>query len=82
MYIITRKKTGGGFNVRPNARGSYQKLMRNKNAGYGIGAELFDNIDRGGDDRKNKNDIQHLTQKMNHLTIKPSRQRKYISLNL
>jgi hypothetical protein len=77
MYIIARKKAGGGFNIKPNKFGGFQKLMRNKMAGYGIGQEVLDNIDKG-----KKNAIQNLTQKMNYLSVKPSKPRKYISLNL
>jgi hypothetical protein len=77
MYVLKRTRTGGGFNVKPNKRGGFQKLMRNKVAGYGMGREVMDNIDKGI-----KNNIGHLTQKMSHLSIKSSKPRKYISLNL
>jgi hypothetical protein len=77
MYLLKRKITGGGFNVKPNARGGFQRLMRNKNEGHGVGKELYDNMDKG-----KKTPIQHLTQKMDNLKIRSSKPRKYISLNL
>ena len=77
MYILSRQKAGGAFNIKPGKKGGYQKLMRNKSAGYGIGKELYDNIDKG-----KKNAIGHLSQKMSNLSIHTSKPRKYISLNL
>ena len=77
MYVLKRGKYGGGFNIKPNSRGGYQRLMRFKSEGYGVGPELYDNMDKG-----NKTPIQHLTQKMDHLKISSRKPRKYISLNL
>jgi hypothetical protein len=77
MYVLARQKAGGGFNIKPTAQGGFQKLMRHKTAGYGMGGEVLDNLDKG-----KKNSIGHLTQKMNHLSVKTSKPRKYISLNL
>jgi hypothetical protein len=77
MYILARKKAGGGFNIKASKNGGFQKLMRHKVAGYGMGSEVYDNLDKG-----KKNSIGHLTQKMNHLSVKTSKPRKYISLNL
>ena len=51
--------------------------MRHKTAGYQMGGEIRDNLDKG-----KKNSKGHLTQKMNHLSVKTSKPRKYISLNL
>ena len=42
-----------------------------------MGGEVWDNLDKG-----KKNSKGHLTQKMNHLSVKTSKPRKYISLNL
>ena len=77
MRLYSRQKAGGGFNVKPTSRGAFQKLMRNKTAGYGMGKEVMENIDKG-----KKSAIGHLTQKMSHLSVRPSKPRKYISLNL
>lgn len=77
MYILARKKAGGGFNIKPSKNGAFLKLMRNKTAGYGIGEEVFNNLDKG-----KKNSIGHLTQKMEHLKVRTTKPRKYISLNL
>jgi hypothetical protein len=77
MYILARKKAGGGFNIKPSKSGAFLKLMRNKTAGYGMGEEVLDNLDKG-----KKNAIKQLTQKMNHLNVRTSKPRKYISLNL
>lgn len=75
MHLIKRQKTGAGFSIVPR-NGNYKKLMRSKTAGYGIGEEVFTN------DLGMKNPIKHLTQKMNHITVKSSKPKKYISLNL
>jgi len=77
MYVLARQKAGGGFNIKPTAQGGFMKLMRNKTAGYGMGEEVLANIDKG-----KKNNIGHLTQKMNHLSVRTGKPRKYISLNL
>jgi hypothetical protein len=77
MRLYTRQKAGGGFNIVPNSKGGFQKLMRNKMAGYGMGSEVMENLDKG-----KKSAIGHLTQKMNHLSVRSSKPRKYISLNL
>ena len=50
--------------------------MRNKTAGYGIGEEVFKN------DLGMKSPIRNLTQKMSHISVKSSKPKKYISLNL
>jgi len=42
-----------------------------------MGSEVYDNADKG-----NKTVLQTLNQKQTHLSVKPSKQRKYISLNL
>ena len=47
MYVLARQKAGGGFNVKPTKQGGFQKLMRNKTAGYGMGGEVLDNLDKG-----------------------------------
>lgn len=75
MYLLKRQKTGAGFSIVPR-NGNFQRLMRNKTAGYGIGEEVFKN------DLGMKNPIKHLTQKMNHISIKSSKPKRYISLNL
>jgi len=72
-----RKKSGGKLNFLPNKKGGFQRLVRNKIAGYGMGSEVYDNADKG-----NKSVLQTLSQKQTHLSVKPSKQRKYISLNL
>jgi len=78
MHLYARKKAGGGFNIRAGGKGgSFHKLMREKTAGYGMGVEVMENIDKG-----KKNAIGHLTQKMEHLKVKSVKPRKYISLNL
>jgi len=74
MRQIIRKKSGGKITVNPNKRGVFPRLTRDKVAGYGLGAEVYDNV--------KKTPLQTLTQKQTHLSIKPSKQRKYISLNL
>jgi hypothetical protein len=77
MRLYARQKAGGGFNVKPTNQGAFQKLMRQKTAGYGMGSEVMENLDKG-----KKSPIGHLTQKMNHLSVRSSKPRKYISLNL
>ncbi len=77
MRLYSRQKAGGGFNVKPANKGGFQKLMRNKTAGYGMGKEVMENMDKG-----KKSAIGHLTQKMTHLSVRPNKPRKYISLNL
>jgi hypothetical protein len=77
MYLLKRSKHGGSFNIKPNKFGGFQRLMRNKSEGYGIGKEMYDNAQNGS-----KTPIQHLTQKMEHLKIRSGKPRKYISLNL
>jgi hypothetical protein len=77
MYIINRVKAGGGFNVKRNRFGAFQRLVRDKIAGYGVGKELYHNIDKG-----KKNIIQHLTQPMENLSVRRNKPKKYISLNL
>lgn len=77
MYLLKRGKYGGGFNIKPNKRGGFARLMRNKSEGYGVGREMHDNAQNGY-----KTPIQHLTQKMDHLKIRSGKPRKYISLNL
>ena len=74
---ILRRKAGGGFNIKPNKFGGIQRLVRGKTAGYGMGEEIYDNIDKG-----RKNVIEKLTQTQNHLKVKVGKPRKYISLNL
>ena len=75
MHLIKRQKTGAGFSIVPR-NGNYKRLMRGKTAGYGMGEEVFSN------DLGMKNPIKHLTQKMNHISIKSTKPKKYISLNL
>lgn len=75
MHLIKRQKTGAGFSIVPRG-GNFKRLMRGKTAGYGIGEEVFNN------DLGMKNPIKQLTQKMNHISIKSSKPKKYISLNL
>ena len=77
MYVLKRGKYGSGFNIKPNKFGGFQRLTRGKTEGYGIGEEVYDNIDKG-----NKTPLQHLTQKMTYLKVKSGKPRKYISLNL
>jgi hypothetical protein len=77
MYLLKRKMTGGGFNIKPSSHGGYKRLMRNKIEGHGVGVELYNNMDKG-----KKTPIQHLTQKMDNLKVRSSKPRKYISLNL
>jgi hypothetical protein len=77
MRQILTTKSAGKISIKPNAKGGYQKIMRNKIAGYGVGEEVYDNLDKG-----KKTAIQHLSQKQTNLSVKPSKQRKYISLNL
>ena len=79
MLQYVRKKTGGGFNLVRNAHGSVNRLMRNKIAGYGMGTEVLDNMQKNG---KPKTPMEHLTQKMTHLSVKNTKPKKYISLNL
>jgi len=75
MHLIKRQKTGAGFSIVPR-NGNFKRLMRGKTAGYGIGEEVFNN------DLGMQNPIKHLTQKMNHISVKSSKPKKYISLNL
>ena len=77
MRLIMRKKSAGKLSFLPNKKGGFQRLVRNKIAGYGMGSEVYDNADKG-----NKSVLQTLNQKQTHLSVKPSKQRKYISLNL
>jgi hypothetical protein len=77
MYLLKRKMSGGGFNIKPSSQGGYKRLMRNKSEGHGVGVEMFNNMDKG-----KKTPIQHLTQKMDNLKVRKSKPRKYISLNL
>lgn len=77
MYLLKRKMSGGGFNIKPSSQGGYKRLMRNKTEGNGIGVELYDNIDKS-----KKTPILHLSQKMDNLKVRKSKPRKYISLNL
>jgi hypothetical protein len=53
--------------------------MRNKTAGYGMGAEVLDNMAKNG---KTKTPMEHLTQKMTYMNVKTTKPKKYISLNL
>ena len=52
--------------------------MRNKTHGYGVGEEIYDNAEKNRD----KSAIHHMSQQMNHLKVRKSKPRKYISLNL
>lgn len=75
MHLIFRQKTGAGFSIVPR-NGNFKRLMRGKTAGYGIGEEVFKK------DIGMQSPIKNLTQKMTHLTLKPAKSKKYISLNL
>ena len=79
MLQYARRKTGGGFNLVRNAHGSINRLMRNKTAGYGMGAEVLDNMAKNG---KTKTPMEHLNQKMTFMNVKTNKPKKYISLNL
>lgn len=78
MLQYARRKTGGGFNLVRNAHGSVNRLMRNKTAGYGMGMEVLNNMGNG----KQKTPMEHLTQKMTFMSVKNTKPKKYISLNL
>jgi hypothetical protein len=75
MHLFKRQKTGSGFSIVPR-NGNFSRLVRGKTAGYGIGEEVFKN------DLGMNKPLKTLTQKMNHISIKSSKPRKYISLNL
>lgn len=79
MLQYARRKTGGGFNLKRNAHGSVNRLMRNKTAGYGMGSEVVENMMSNG---KVKTPMEHLSQKMTYLNVKNTKPKKYISLNL
>lgn len=78
MLQFARRKTGGGFNIVPNAHGGLQRLMRNKTAGYGMGREVLESMSSG----KVKTPMQHLSQKQTHSSVRSTKPKKYISLNL
>lgn len=78
MRQFIRKKTGMGFNVVPNAKRGFSRLMRTKIQGYGLGPEVFENMDKAS----KSTPMDHLNQKMTHLTVKSAKPKKYISLNL
>jgi hypothetical protein len=78
MYLLKRQNANGKFNIKPAKKGGYVRLMRNKTHGYGAGEEMYDNADS----KRNKTPIEHMTQQMNHLKVRKSKPRKYISLNL
>ena len=79
MLQYARRKAGGGFNLKRNSAGSVNRLMRNKTAGYGMGAEVLDNMAKNG---KVKTPMEHLSQKMTYLNVKNTKPKRYISLNL
>ena len=78
MYLLKRQVANGRFNIKPAKKGGYVRIMRNKTHGYGVGAEMYDNADNNRD----KTPSQHINQQMNHLKVRKSKPRKYISLNL
>lgn len=76
MYLLKRQKASGAFNVKPNRNGGFKRLMKDRVEGYGLGNEIYKNMDN-----KHINTHEHL-QHTNHLRVKASKPRKYISLNL
>jgi hypothetical protein len=78
MYLLKRQIANGRFNIKPAKRGGYVRIMRNKTHGYGVGGEMYDNAEKNRD----KSAIHHMSQQMNHLKVRKSKPRKYISLNL
>jgi hypothetical protein len=79
MLQYARRKAGGGFNLKRNAQGAINRLMRNKSAGYGMGVEVLDNMTKNG---KVKTPMEHLSQKMTYANIKNTKPKRYISLNM
>jgi len=53
-------------------------MMRNKTAGYGMGKEVLESMSSG----KVKTPMQHLSQKQTHSSVRSTKPKKYISLNL
>jgi len=79
MQLFKRQKTGCGFNV-VSRNGNYGRLMRGKQAGVGeySSSNKSDSIRKGS----GNNSIKNLSYKMNDLSVKQSKPKKYISLNL
>ena len=78
MLQFARKRTGCGFNIIRTPQHGVARLMRNKIAGYGMGSAVLDNLDKG---RKTL-PSHHLTQKQDYLSVRTSKPKRYISLNL
>jgi hypothetical protein len=78
MLQFARKRTGGGFNIIRTPKHAVARLMRHKTAGYGMGCEVLDNLDKG---RKTL-PSHHLAQKQEYLSVRTSKPKRYISLNL
>ena len=77
MYLLKRQKASGAFNVKPNKHGGFKRMMRDKVEGYGVGSDIYKDMDTG-----NHKMHEHLQHHTNHLRVKASKPRKYISLNL
>lgn len=81
MQLFKRQKTGCGFNL-VSRNGNYGRLMRGKQAGIGGGEYSSSNKNDSIRKGSGNNAIKNLSYKMNDLSIKQSKPKRYISLNL
>jgi len=75
MRTYPRQKSVGGFNLVPKHTGIIYRQMNSKQMGKGI-TENFFSRDVG------PNNIKNLTKKIDFMSIKPNKPKRYISLNL